>query len=179
MGRGLSYFSGFFFSPTGIFMVQNQGKSQHYMKYLQVLALECLHLRQTDHLILMGPALQEKLSLPFIPGLLWYNHLLFQSFSVFNIQHFNGWMQGAILLKNIRWYFVGICFTDLFSCRTHEQLIKMMLENLTNTSAWSHKTFNPQGIKININNSLPQQTFCLPRSPFNLATFHTPQKCLY
>ena len=29
-GRGLSYFSGFFFSPTDIFMVQNQGKSQHY-----------------------------------------------------------------------------------------------------------------------------------------------------
>ena len=25
-GRGLSYFSGFFFSPTSIFMVQNQGK---------------------------------------------------------------------------------------------------------------------------------------------------------
>ena len=47
-GRGLSYFSGFFFSPTGIFMVQSQGKSRHYMKYLQVLALECLHLRQTD-----------------------------------------------------------------------------------------------------------------------------------
>ena len=62
-GRGLSYFSGFFFSPTSIFMVQNQGKSQHYMKYLQVLALECLHLRQTDHLIWMSPALQEKLSL--------------------------------------------------------------------------------------------------------------------
>ena len=69
-GRGLSYFSGFFFSPTGIFMVQNQGKSQHYMKYLQVLALECLHFRQTDHLIWMSPALQEKLPLPFIPGLL-------------------------------------------------------------------------------------------------------------
>ena len=32
---------------------------------------------------------------------LMYNHLLFQSFSVFNIQHFNGWMQGAILLKNM------------------------------------------------------------------------------
>ena len=69
-GRGLSYFSGFFFSPTGIFMVQNQGKSQHYMKYLQVLALECLQLRQTGHLIWMSPALQEELSLPFIPGLL-------------------------------------------------------------------------------------------------------------
>ena len=178
-GRGLSYFSGFFFSPTGIFMVQNQGKSQHYMKYLQMLALECLHLRQTDHLIWMSPALQEKLSLPFIPGLLWCNHLLFPSFSVFNIQHFNGWMQGAILLKSMHWYFVGICFTDWFLCRTHEQLIKMMLENLTNTSAWSHRTFNPQGIKINTNNSLPQQTFCLPRSPFNLGTFHTPQKCLY
>ena len=80
-------------------MVQNQGKSQHYMKYLQVLALECLHLRQTDHLIWMSPALEEKLSLPFIPGLLRCNHLLFRSFSVFNIQHFNGWMQGAILLK--------------------------------------------------------------------------------
>ena len=36
-GRGLSHFSGFF-SPTGIFTVQNQRKSQHYMKYLQVLA---------------------------------------------------------------------------------------------------------------------------------------------
>ena len=69
-GRGLSYFSGFFFSPTGIFMVQNQRKSQHYMKYLQVLALECLHLRQTGHLIWMSPALQEELSLSFIPGLL-------------------------------------------------------------------------------------------------------------
>ena len=56
-GRGKSYFSGFFFSPTGIFMAQNQGKSQHYMKYLQVLALECLHLRQTDHLIWMSPSL--------------------------------------------------------------------------------------------------------------------------
>ena len=108
-----------------------------------------------------------------------YSDLLFRSFSVFNIQHFNGWMQGAILLKNMHRYFVGICFADLFLCRTHEQLIKMVLENLTNTSVWSHKTFNPQGIKININNSLPQQTFCLPRSPFNLGTFHTPQKCLY
>ena len=117
------------------------------MKYLQVLALECLHLRQTDHLIWMSLALREKLSLPFIPGLLWCNHLLFRSFSVFDIQHFNGWMQGAILLKNMHWYLVGICFTDLFSCRTY-QLIKTMLGNLTNTSAWSHQTFNPQGIKI-------------------------------
>ena len=100
-GRGLSYFSGFFFFPTGIFMVQNQGKSQHYMKYLQVLALECLHLRQTDHLIWMSPALQEKLSLPFSPGLLCCNHLLFRSFSVFNIQHFNEGMKGAMLLKNM------------------------------------------------------------------------------
>ena len=58
-GKGLSYFSGFFFSPTGIFMVQNQGKLQHYMKYLQVLALECLHLRQTGHLIWMSPALKS------------------------------------------------------------------------------------------------------------------------
>ena len=55
-GMGLSYFSRFFFSTTGIFTVQNQGKSQHYIKYLQVLALECLHLRQTDHLIWMSPA---------------------------------------------------------------------------------------------------------------------------
>ena len=113
-GRGLSYFSGFFSSPTGIFMVQSQGKSQHYVEYLQVLALECLYLRQTDHLIWMSPALQEKLSLLFIPGLLRCNHLLFWSFSVFNIQHFNGWMQGAILLKNMHWYFVGICFANLF-----------------------------------------------------------------
>ena len=36
--RGLLYFLGFFFSPTSIFGVQNQGKSQHYMKYFQVLA---------------------------------------------------------------------------------------------------------------------------------------------
>ena len=68
--RGLLYFLGFFFSPTGIFGVQNQGKSQHYMKYFQVLALECLHLTQTDHLIWISPSLREKLSLPFIPGLL-------------------------------------------------------------------------------------------------------------
>ena len=122
-GRALSYFWGFFFSPTGIFMVQNQGKSHHYMKYLQVLALECLHLRQTDHLIWMSPALQETLSLPFIPGLLWCNHLLFRSFSVFNIQNFNGWMQGAILLKNMHWCFVGICFTDLFLCRTYVRTV--------------------------------------------------------
>ena len=74
-------------------------------------------------------------------------------------------MQGAILLKNMHWYLVGICFTDLFLCRTYEQLIKMMLENLTNTSAWSHNTFNPQGIKININNSLPQQTFACHVAP--------------
>ena len=66
--RGL-YFLGFFFSPTGILRVQNQGKS-HYMKYFQVLALECLHFTQTDHLIWIIPALQEKLSLPFILGLL-------------------------------------------------------------------------------------------------------------
>ena len=65
-GKGVIILFRVFFSPTGIFMVQNQGKSQHYMKYLQVLALECLHLRQTDHLIWMSPALQEKLSLPFI-----------------------------------------------------------------------------------------------------------------
>ena len=143
-GKGVSYFSGFFFSSTSIFMVQNQGKSQHYMKYLQVLALECLHLRQTDHLIWMSPTLQEKLSWPFILGLLWYNPLLFRSLSVFNIQHFNGYLQGAILLKNMYWYFVGICFTDLFLCRTYEQLIKMMLGNLTNTSARSHKTLSPR-----------------------------------
>ena len=68
-GRGLLYFSGFFVFITGIFMVQNQGKS-HYMKYLQVLALECLHLRQTDHLTWISPALQEKLSLPISLGLL-------------------------------------------------------------------------------------------------------------
>ena len=53
--RGLLYFLGFFFSPTGISRVQNQGKSKHYMKYFQVLALECLHLTQTDHLIWMSP----------------------------------------------------------------------------------------------------------------------------
>ena len=98
--RGLLCFLGFSFSPTGIFGVQNQGKSQHYMKYFQVLALECLHLTQTDYWIWMSPALQEKLSLPFIPALLLCNHL-FRSFSVFNIQHLNGWMQGAILKKNM------------------------------------------------------------------------------
>ena len=69
-GKGGNHTFQDFFSPTGIFIVQNQGKSQHYMKYLQVLALEYLHLRQTDHLIWMSPAMQEKLSLPFIPGLL-------------------------------------------------------------------------------------------------------------
>ena len=53
-GRGLSYFSGFFFSLTGIFMVQNQGKSQHYMRYLQVLvdlqkAFEIIDSENTGH----------------------------------------------------------------------------------------------------------------------------------
>ena len=38
--RGLLYFLWFFFSPTGIFRVCNQGKSQNYMKYFQELALE-------------------------------------------------------------------------------------------------------------------------------------------
>ena len=38
--RGLLYFLWFFFSPTGIFRVCNQGKSQNYMKYFQALALE-------------------------------------------------------------------------------------------------------------------------------------------
>ena len=47
----LLYFFDFFFSPTDICRVQNQGKSQLYIKYFQVLALECLHLTQTDHLI--------------------------------------------------------------------------------------------------------------------------------
>ena len=60
---------------------------------------KCSHLTQTDHLIWMSPAMWEKLSLPFIPGLLWCNYLLFRSFPVFNSQHFNGWMQDAILLK--------------------------------------------------------------------------------
>ena len=66
--KGLLYFLGFFFSSTGIFGVQNQGKSQHYMKYFQVPTLECLHLTQTDHLIWMSPALSENLSLPFFQG---------------------------------------------------------------------------------------------------------------
>ena len=39
-GQGVIILFKFFFSPTGIFRVCNQGKSQNYMKYFQALALE-------------------------------------------------------------------------------------------------------------------------------------------
>ena len=100
-GKGVIILFRVFLFSNWYFYGTKSGKSQHYVKYLQVLALECLYLRQTDHLIWMSPALQEKLSLLFIPGVLRCNHLLLRSFSVFNIQHFNGWMQGAILLQNM------------------------------------------------------------------------------
>ena len=179
-GRGLSYFSGFFFSPTGIFMVQNQGKTHHISWNICRCWLWNVYTwdKQTTW---YGWALPCGKS---------YHYHSFQGYSDVTIYYFEasqylifsilkGGCKVTFCYKNMHWYFVGICFTDLFLCRTYEQLIKMMLGNLTNTSGWSHKTFNPQGIKINTNNSLPQQTFCLPRSPFNLGTFHTPQKCLY
>ena len=57
----------FFFSPTGIFRVHNQGKSQNYIKYFQVLALEVFILDTNRPLDMDEPALREKLTLPFIP----------------------------------------------------------------------------------------------------------------
>ena len=58
--RGLLYFLAFFFSPTCIFRVQNQEKSQNYMKYFQVLALEVFTLDTNRPLDMDEPCLARK-----------------------------------------------------------------------------------------------------------------------
>ena len=93
--RGLLYFLWFFFSPTGIFRVRNQRKSQNYMKYFQALALEVFILDTNRPLDMDEPCHVGK----FIYAIHSRVTLLFRSFPVFNSQHFNVSMQDAILLK--------------------------------------------------------------------------------
>ena len=57
---GYHTFLRFFFSPTGIFRVRNQRKSQNYMKYFQVLALEVFTLDTNRPLDMDEPCLAGK-----------------------------------------------------------------------------------------------------------------------